>query len=302
MTQQLRIKGKRFLITWAHHNVDDLEEIHTFLNGIGTVKFARIAREHHQDGDIHIHAYVEYERALDRRNTRLFDHNGKHPNVKPKRTKKEWTNAYTYIEKEYAFEDFGENPQTEEEPENVNIVERARQSVSYEEYLNWGQNAGVPFGFVREAWNIASRSPPTTFQEGDVIGGTISLFALQHMVFDPNTRKALVIEGDTGIGKSVWAKTHAPRPALLVSDIDDLKHLRRDYHRSIIFDDVSFAHIPRNIQIHLLDFDTSRTIRCRYINCAIPEGMHRIFTCNYGYFPFLEGDAAIDRRITRVSL
>ena len=48
----------------------------------------------------------------------------------------------------------------------------------------------------------------------------------------------------------------------------------------IVLDDMSFAHLPRETIIHLLDWDVDRSIHCRY-NCAyIPHGTRKIFTTN----------------------
>ena len=42
-----------------------------------------IGRENHADGGIHLHAFVDFGRRFDTRNPRLFDVEGRHPNIKP---------------------------------------------------------------------------------------------------------------------------------------------------------------------------------------------------------------------------
>ena len=64
-----------------------------------------------------------------------------------------------------------------------------------------------------------------------------------------------------------WARIWMPKPALFVTHIDQLKHLRADYHKSIIFDDMHFngdengkGAWPRTSQIAIVDRENGR--RC----------------------------------------
>lgn len=121
---------------------------------------------------------------------------------------------------------------------------------------------------------------------------------LRYLQIDGSSRKCLVLQGPTGIGKTTWAKKNAPKPAIMVSQMDDLRHMDNDI-KCIIFDDMDFKHTPRTSQIHLVDFDNERSLYTRYSNARIPAGTFKIFTCNE--FPFVE-DPAIRRRIHVVDL
>lgn len=110
---------------------------------------------------------------------------------------------------------------------------------------------------------------------------------------------AYILEGSTKIGKTSYAFAHFKNP-LFVSDIDDLKLLSKE-HDAIIFDDMEFSHWPVTSQIHLVDMEYTRSVRCRNINATIPALLPRIFTCNPGRFPF-SYDPAIERRIVRIQL
>jgi len=92
-------------------------------------------------------------------------------------------------------------------------------------------------------------------------------------------KKALFLHGPSGVGKSHFALAHFNHP-LFVSDMDDLKSLSPTYHDGIVFDDMSFTHIPPEKVIHLLDLEFTRSIRCRHTNATIPAFMPRIFTHN----------------------
>jgi len=111
-------------------------------------------------------------------------------------------------------------------------------------------------------------------------------------------KTSYIIWGDAGIGKTEFAKAHFKNP-LFVCNMDDLKDFSED-HDGIIFDDMDFKHIPREAQIHILDVDNPRTIKCRYENAVIPAGTKKIFTTNVaGGWIFDLNDAAVLRRVTR---
>lgn len=45
-----------------------------------------IGRESHEDGGIHLHAFVDFGRKFRSRNVKIFDVDGRHPNVEPTRS------------------------------------------------------------------------------------------------------------------------------------------------------------------------------------------------------------------------
>lgn len=102
-----------------------------------------------------------------------------------------------------------------------------------------------------------------------------------------------ILMGPAGIGKTEFALAHFKRP-FFCSDMDDLKEFNSSYD-GIVFDDMSFIHIPRTAQIHLVDMERNRSIRIRYGLAHIPKGIPRIFTCNVECFDIM--DSAIARRI-----
>jgi hypothetical protein len=106
--------------------------------------------------------------------------------------------------------------------------------------------------------------------------------------------RAMILIGDSGCGKTTWAKTHIPKPCLFVTHIDELKLFRPGFHVSILFDDVSFKHYPVQSQIHLVDFYDVRSIHVRYGIATIPANTIKVFTCNED--PVNLSDPAIKRR------
>lgn len=114
--------------------------------------------------------------------------------------------------------------------------------------------------------------------------------------------KCIILNGKAGIGKTEYAKAHFKNP-LIVTDMDDLTKFDKKSHDGIIFDDMSFTHLPREIQIHICDQSISRSIRCRYKNAKIPKNTKKLFTTNVEKGAIFDiEDAAIARRISCIEL
>lgn len=132
-----------------------------------------------------------------------------------------------------------------------------------------------------------------------------------HECFDPESfqwkletdhSKCIVFWGESGIGKTEFAKAHFKNPKI-VTDVDELAGFDSKVHDGIIFDDMSFLHLPREIQIHMTDKSLSRAIRCRYKNAKIPKNTKKIFTTNNLNGAIFDiADTAISRRIRCVQL
>lgn len=125
--------------------------------------------------------------------------------------------------------------------------------------------------------------------------GQMNFFLQALTVTDHN---AIVLIGETGIGKTTWAINNAPKPALIISHIDQLKLFKPTFHKCIIFDDMSFLQWPLQSQIHLTDSHVPRAIHVRYGVINIPANTKKIFTCNTR--PFTD-DPAINRRIKLIN-
>lgn len=107
--------------------------------------------------------------------------------------------------------------------------------------------------------------------------------------------KSVILWGAAGIGKTEYAKYLLPN-ALFVSHMDDLGGFNSHYD-GIIFDDMSFIHLPRTAQIHILDVDNQRSIHIRYKTATIPAHTKKIFLTNeINGRVFDLQDAAIARR------
>lgn len=106
---------------------------------------------------------------------------------------------------------------------------------------------------------------------------------------------SLLIHGPSGVGKTQWALTFFERP-LLITHLDQLRLFDTRRFDGIVFDDMSFHHLPREAQIHLTDVAQPRAIHVRYGLAHIPANIKKVFTSNSRNI-FLN-DAAINRRLT----
>lgn len=300
-----RLRGSRFLITWSQSDPGH-EAIYDILQayfGDNLVRFI-IARELHQDGHAHFHSYVELSRPIDRSLREQLDA-GTHPNVQPKRTKPEWVAARDYCRKgtdwiEDGFDD-EEAQDSWHSPTLQDLYEEAQGS--YIDYLEICHRANIQFAYAKAYWDSAGR-PVWTITEDDDWAGTISHPCLHTLYATPDDGRTVVVEGPAGCGKTTWARSRAPKPALWVRHKDDLKGFNPRYHKSIIFDDFDVYHLPRSEQIQLVDVQAECSLHARFSVARIPKGVLRIWTCNPGHFP-IKGyfdDEALRRRINYIQL
>lgn len=132
---------------------------------------------------------------------------------------------------------------------------------------------------------------------GNSVGEQYPLDSFNTDPLDIGWGRSYICYGDSGVGKTCFAKAHFQRP-LFVTHLDTLRNFQPGYHDGIVFDDMSFTHLPRETQIHLVDQAQERQIHCRYETAIIPAGTPRIFTTNIdGGFIFDLNDPAIARRI-----
>lgn len=132
---------------------------------------------------------------------------------------------------------------------------------------------------------------------------SIVKFKLEDFTESPLTfEKTNVVIGPSGIGKTQWALSHFMNP-LFVTHIDQLGDFDSEYD-GIVFDDMSFKHIPAVHQIHLVEHETPTHIHIRYTTAYIPAGTKKIFCANENPFhvELDEHNNALLKRINYVFL
>lgn len=250
----------------------------TFLKTFGDIDKYLICSEEHKTGKTHYHAYVVYVEKLDIKNPNAFDCEGVHPNIiKPGNG---WIN-YCAKEGEIITDFYEKEPvqqslelDTWEEARGFLLKKIPMKMIQYLPSIqkNWRT--------LKQAQTPVEPRPERTF-----------------LIEYKDTRLPLVFIGKSNMGKTQFALSHFKNP-LLVRHLDKLKKLTPE-HDGIVFDDMSFLHCPRQTHIYLLDIEEESELNVRYGTVIIPKGMPRIFTCNHGFFPFIEDDEAIDRRLLK---
>lgn len=116
---------------------------------------------------------------------------------------------------------------------------------------------------------------------------------------------ATLVWGPSNLGKTAFVKAHFLNP-LFCTHIDALKSFKKYEHDAIIFDDMSFMHMPPETVIHILETDSPASIHCRHRTAEIPAGVVKVFTSNLQnpfYDPNKVPEAqqeAINRRFKRL--
>lgn len=278
-----------FFLTYSQYSCTH-QELYDHLHSIKPIVWARVATELHENQlDEHMHVIVKFgARVRTRTNIRIFDHAGHHPNIQVVRNVQ---HVLEYVSKDGNFTDYGEIPTAKAKADYESLVQAAA-SGDRTSFDKLAFENRVQFQWAQHIWNVNSQPGQFTILEPS--GGTMCL-QLQQLQF---TGGSIAIIGPAGCGKTTWATTVAPKPALWVTHIDDLKKLTK-MHKSIIFDDMDFSHWPRTTQISIVDQERTRSIHVRYGTTVIPAWTPKIFTGNQ---PMFTHDEAINRRIQLVTI
>lgn len=268
------------------------EQIYAKLQSIGPVQWARICTEQHADEGNHQHAVAKWTKRIQSRQANFLDIDGRHPNIQPVRSVPK---SLAYVSKDGEFTDFGDVPANTAK-RTIDEALALAGSANEGEYLKACVEAKMSYQYAKRFRELAFTDNSNTIAKYTPDTNWIQQQLRETQL--PENCSAVVI-GPSGIGKSVWAKTMAPKPALWVTHLDVLRMYRPDHHKSIIFDDMSFKHMPVQAQIHLTDWNDSRQIHCRYGYATIPANTPKIFTCNE--YPF-EEHPAIQRRVKLINL
>lgn len=285
------MNAKSFFLTYPQSNIDN-ELFLEFARTKGHLIEYVIGRELHADGEPHLHAALKYAASV-RGTIRLFDYQGRHPNIQSPRR---FEACKQYCRKEGHFI---ENQTEEQTIQPARLVSQICEEIEEEtEWMEYCITNRIGFQYCQWMWN-RFHNDTSTVSEASNITGTIRE-PLLSFTWNLLQFPVIGIIGPSGCGKTTWAKYQAPKPALFVSHIDQLKLFRNGFHKSIIFDDIDINHYPRTSQIHLLDFHNARAIHCRHTTASIPAGIPKIFTAN---FPFCAiDDPAIRRRIRIINV
>ena len=257
-----RFNAKRLCLTYSQCTAD-FQSLFNHLLQLPNVQYVLLGREHHQDGGQHYHAAIQYQKRS------IFSINGIGT-----------TTTFTPESKSQGPGIIGSSIAKKEGdvrttfPIEQDLFELAT-TFNEQEFFTWARQHKVQFQYAKHAWDFGKRLQPPRIEQYE-LQGTVDP-RLRFIIPVPN--RSNVIVGPTGIGKTIYTKLLAAKPALFVSHIDDLKFLDSTY-KSIIFDDMSFKQWPIQSQIHLVDRFEPRSIHVRYGVVRIAETIEKWFTCN----------------------
>jgi len=269
-----RFQGKKMLLTYSKAGALDKKALHMFLNGKLREEVAvKICHEHHKDGEVHTHACVQTKKRMDIKNARFLDFEGHHPNITPPMSAEHWKNQVKYMDKEDENA-YGEIivPKDKDE-EFAEVCQYVKECKTLKQVFSMGpylRTISTKVSFWEKFWTQNHKKKITN-----------ALFPMDKFRMPPITdwTTSWLVFGNAGTGKTQWALAHFKNP-LLVSHTDDLKEFDADDHDGIVFDDMSFKHMPSDGIIHLLDREVERSIHARFTNATVPAGVPKIFCHN----------------------
>lgn len=298
MTNGFQLNSKVLLLTWPKCDLP-LEELQSYLQSFGP-DYTCVSSERHEDGSLHRHAVVQFSKPFRTRNNACFDLRGFHPNIQGAKNP---GGALKYVQKDGDFVETGtwvekrkgRKPASEESVPDESMIKSKATDMELVDFLIWAATMKIQYApQIHAALRLDD-----SFTLKEVVENIDFLkpefIQILKDTPDGDEDKALIIQGVSGCGKSHYAKCLAAKPALWVTHIEVLRRFKAGYHKSIIFDDCSFKHLPRETQIHLVNFHDPVAIHCRYNPANIPAGIPRIFTCNQDCLDY--SDPAIARRI-----
>lgn len=277
-----QLNCKNVFITYPKCDVQP-RELLAFLVGKCSPLYACVARELHEDGTPHLHALLCCEKPIRTKSESFFNYQTFHPNIQAAKNR---TATRRYIQKDGNFLEHGDWPEVSSSGPSSSVSEddvRAKLQLPLVDFLIWASVNRVQY--AERMWVLSNQPDVNTITAETPVSGTLSnefYKILEQCNWDDD--KSLVLVGSSGIGKTTWAKRVVQHndmvPCLFVTHTDTLKEFRAGYHKSIIFDDVTFTHMPITTQIAIVDMENPRQIHCRHRKADIPAGVFKIFTCN----------------------
>lgn len=276
--KKFRLKAKKLFLTYPRCDFTK-QKIHDELQKKVGIQDYYIVQEEHKDGGQHIHAFLELIDKPDIRNCRFFDIDGHHPNI----MKASRNIIHNYMKK---FDHF---PLT-------NIPD------GYVQLAIDGQIEAATKLFIEQHPKDYVIHKPRIDQNLLALSRkkrTEHIFPL-NTDYDPkwDETKSLLFVGNPGVGKTEFMKSWLTKRGmsyLRATHIDALK--RYSGQDVILWDDVSFCHLPRETVIHITETTNEREIHCRHTVAYIPPGVKNIFLSNHeNIFP-PDHTGAIDRRV-----
>lgn len=285
-----RFQGKALHLTFSTHL--NHETILQLFRSKGAVKWYSICHESSDELNAydHTHAACGWHKRLNARGARAWDIGAIHPHIQP---------IVTEVHAIRIFEEYHKKQDPTILLSQSEISPKAA-AISYEgirsapNLMEACQAMGIEVKTVSDVNTIRQDKPRAKDFEHDFRDTIWTIPA-------PGIFRAILLYGPSGTGKTQFA-VHLFECPLVVSHMDQLRDFDASRHDGIVFDDMSFAHMPREAVIHLLDWDLDRAIHCRYSPAIIPKHTRKVFTSNKRFEDIFPHDdaGAIRRRVSRI--
>lgn len=293
-----RFQRKEVGLTWScpkdrEQPISSREHIRDVLTDKHGSNLHEIAREYHQNGEIHFHAWLKFDVVIDSEDVRLFDVSGVHPNIlkgKPgpawrKYLEKSDTQLLTNVEP-CAFVQALAAPTVQQ---GMEILALRRPG----DYLRFGES-------MERNLRRRIQTVPTAVE---YYGPYVPAWFPDLWV--PNTH-SLLLWGPSGINKTQYAKWLMRH---MVGDFDYVKGnyecvKRLSMRKPFIHDEVYCLEPTCKVSVsrEITDVENGGEVECRSSNAYIPPGLPRIFISNLER-PFRNPDRTVyGRRVYSFAL
>lgn len=282
-SKKFQLNAKNICLTYPRCNISAHDAISQLQSIFPGAKYIITSSETHKDGGFHIHAGISLDTPFRTKSCSFADLRSRdgnvtfHANVQSARRFSAWIK---YVKKDGNFVEIGDNTNNKNNNDiNESELIEAAKTLDLPEFLAFC--AVNRLNYAKAIWESFHKDNSITITAEQSFDGIIDerfLKLVNNIEIKPNL--TLLIIGKSGIGKTTWAKQTIPKPCLFVTHLDDLRKFQVDYHVSILFDDVSFCHLPDTSQIHLLDYENPRSIHIRHTIARVPAGVRKIVTCN----------------------
>ncbi len=256
-----------------------------------------IAQEEHKDGDLHLHAFLRFDRKVNVVSPSKFDlqnvlGGSSHGNYQTCRND---SAVRKYCEKGGVFIESEAAVKTDDVYAKVLAFAKDGDVTGALQLLGDERPRDMVHRCKEITANLYSLVPLDQYQAPPDFAGLRLPLGLTALL--PSLgKKSLIVHGLAGTGKTCWARSLGPHR--FVTHLDQLRAPPIRSGELLVFDDMSFAHMPRTAVLHLVDCEQPRSIHVRYATAVVPALVRKLFLSNMepavmlGHHP----DAAIERR------
>jgi len=235
-----RLSCKTVYLTYPRCNLSK-EDLLNDLKALKPIQRYAVCQEKHQDGSLHLHALLCYDKKHESANERYYDIRGFHPNVQPCRSIKD---VYNYISKDGDYiSNFNPNKKARfsVEMEDAETKEDFINLIKQSDYQAYVINHDKIEAYAEKLYTRAA-SPPIKYPDSinlpqELMDWMGANFARPR----PDRPKSLILVGGTRLGKTIWARSLGNHVYWNNNFRLDTWDDQADY---VVLDDIPWEYIP----------------------------------------------------------